>query len=113
MELGPITDDLIADLDGLGFGPPVTHVYNPLIYARGAWDAYCERYGRGRREVLLIGMNPGPPGLSNPYGGGRPVLRPTSTVGGGAGGRGAWRSQGWTVCSTAEAQEAQSCLSAT
>ena len=36
MSLKQITDDLIADLDGLTFGPPVTHVYNPLVYARPA-----------------------------------------------------------------------------
>ena len=62
--LAQITDDLIADLEGLTFGPPVTHVYNPLIYARPAWDAYCKKYGRGRREVLMLGMNPGPWGMS-------------------------------------------------
>jgi len=61
-----ITDNLVADLKGLTFGPPVTHAYNPLIYAREAWDLYCEKFGQGRREVLLLGMNPGPPGLSNP-----------------------------------------------
>ena len=59
-----ITDDLVADLDGLTFGPPVTHVYNPLIYARKAWDLYCEKYGQGQREVLLLGMNPGPFGMA-------------------------------------------------
>ena len=67
-----ITDDLVADLDGLTFGLPVTHAYNPLVYARLAWDSYCEKYGERPREVLLLGMNPGPPGLSNPYEGGRP-----------------------------------------
>lgn len=64
MSLSIITDDLIADLDGLTFRPPVTHVYNPLLYARAAWDAYCEKYGQGRREVLMIGMNPGPWGMA-------------------------------------------------
>ena len=62
--LGRITDDLVADLAGLTFGPPVTHVYNPLIYARAAWDQYCERFGQGSREVLLLGMNPGPWGMA-------------------------------------------------
>ena len=61
--LKQITDDLITDLDGLTFGPPVTHVYNPLIYAREAWDMYCGKYGQGQREVLLLGMNPGPFGM--------------------------------------------------
>ena len=60
-----ITNALVTDLDGLTFGPPVTHVYNPLIYARAAWRTYCERFGQGRREILMLGMNPGPPGLSN------------------------------------------------
>ncbi len=65
--LRQITDELVADLSSLTFGPPVTHVDNPLVYARAAWDLYCEKYGQGQREVLMIGMNPGPPGLSNPY----------------------------------------------
>ncbi len=62
--LKQITDDLIADLDGLEFGPPTAFVYNPLIYAREAWDLYCSKYGQGQREVLLIGMNPGPFGMA-------------------------------------------------
>ena len=62
--LKQITDELIADLDGLTFGPPVTHVYNPLLYARAAWDTYCEKYGQRKREVLLLGMNPGPFGMA-------------------------------------------------
>lgn len=62
--LGTITDDLIADLDVLSFGHPVTHHYNPLQYARAPWDLYCERYGQGPKEVLLVGMNPGPFGMA-------------------------------------------------
>ena len=62
--LKQITDDLIADLDGLTFGPPVTHTYNPLLYARPAWDLYCQKYGQGPREILLVGMNPGPYGMA-------------------------------------------------
>ncbi|MBI2567481.1 MAG: single-stranded DNA-binding protein [Candidatus Schekmanbacteria bacterium] len=61
--LGRIADDLVCELEGLCFGPPVTHVYHPLSYARAPWDAYCERYGVGPREVLLLGMNPGPFGM--------------------------------------------------
>ncbi len=64
MTLPQITDRLIRDLDGLSFGAPVTHVYNPLVYARGAWDAYCSRFGQGTKDVVLIGMNPGPFGMA-------------------------------------------------
>ena len=64
--LGQITANLIRELEPLRFSPPVTHVYNPLIYARPAWDAYCRRFGPTGvpREVLLIGMNPGPFGMA-------------------------------------------------
>jgi single-strand selective monofunctional uracil DNA glycosylase len=62
--LRSITDDLVAELTGLTFGPPVCTVYNPLVYARAAWDAYCARYGQGTREVLFWGMNPGPFGMA-------------------------------------------------
>lgn len=63
-ELACITDDLIRDLDGLRFGPPVTHVYNPLVYARAPWQVYCDRFGAGTRDVLMVGMNPGPFGMA-------------------------------------------------
>jgi single-strand selective monofunctional uracil DNA glycosylase len=59
-----ITNDLVAELEGLRFGPPVTHVYNPLVYARGAWDRYCAKYGRGPKEFVFLGMNPGPYGMA-------------------------------------------------
>lgn len=62
--LSSITDTLVAALEPLRFGPPVTHVYNPLVYARPAWDAYCSRYGQAPRPVLLLGMNPGPFGMA-------------------------------------------------
>ena len=59
-----IADRLVRDLRPLRFGPPVTHVYNPLDYARAAHAEYVERYGQGRRDVLLLGMNPGPWGMA-------------------------------------------------
>lgn len=51
-------------VDRLRFGPPVTHVYNPLHYARKAHEQFVERYGCGTREVVLLGMNPGPWGMA-------------------------------------------------
>lgn len=51
-------------VDAIAFGPPTAFVYNPLAYARAPHEAYLERYGRGRREVVLIGMNPGPFGMA-------------------------------------------------
>ncbi|HEY0840236.1 MAG TPA: uracil-DNA glycosylase family protein [Vulgatibacter sp.] len=59
-----IFDELVAALRPLRFGPPVTHVYNPLEYAREPFDRYLERYGSGPREIVLLGMNPGPFGMA-------------------------------------------------
>lgn len=47
----------------LRFADPVAHVYNPLDYAWECHREYLERYGGGKKEVLLIGMNPGPFGM--------------------------------------------------
>ncbi len=57
------TDVLLKALDPLEFRLPVTHIYNPLKYARSAYDEYLERYGGKPKEVLLLGMNPGPWGM--------------------------------------------------
>lgn len=48
----------------LEFGGAVTHVYNPLDYARRPHEMYLERFGRGVKEVVLVGMNPGPFGMA-------------------------------------------------
>ncbi|MEJ2577008.1 MAG: single-stranded DNA-binding protein [Gammaproteobacteria bacterium] len=55
---------LAAAVDGLAFAAPVTHVYNPLVYARGAVERYLERAAAGRGQTLLLGMNPGPWGMA-------------------------------------------------
>lgn len=59
-----IVDRLLADLRPLAFGAPVTHVYNPLEYARAPYEDYLRAYGRPPRRVLLVGMNPGPWGMA-------------------------------------------------
>lgn len=59
-----IADDLVARLKPLRFSPPTQYVYNPLIYARRPYRKYLSRYGDGKREVVLFGMNPGPWGMA-------------------------------------------------
>lgn len=51
-------------MDALSFGAPVTHVYNPLAYAREPHEQYLRRYGDGPKEAVLVGMNPGPFGMA-------------------------------------------------
>jgi single-strand selective monofunctional uracil DNA glycosylase len=47
----------------LRFAAPVCCVCNPLEYARAPHELYLSRYASGRKEVLLLDMNPGPFGM--------------------------------------------------
>lgn len=64
MEIVEISHDLSHAVNRLGFGAPVAYVYNPLAYARAPHETYLRRYGATKREVLLVGMNPGPFGMA-------------------------------------------------
>lgn len=62
-------------LGALRFGAPVAVVYDPLTYAWAPHEAWLRRYGEGAGRTLLVGMNPGPFGMSQtgvPFG--DPVL---------------------------------------
>ncbi len=66
-----IASDLLADADALTrtlqklrFGGAVSHVYNPLEYARAPYAAYLERYANTKKRVVFLGMNPGPFGMT-------------------------------------------------
>ncbi len=56
--------DLSDACDRLTFGDPVTHVYNPINYAWPMHEQYLTRFGRSRKRVLMLGMNPGPWGMA-------------------------------------------------
>lgn len=63
MGLEAITREFVAPLGKLAFGGQVACVYHPLDYAWDVHRRYLERYGRGRKEALFVGMNPGPFGM--------------------------------------------------
>ncbi len=68
--------EVSAALDVMEFSRPVTHVYNPLVYAREPYARYVERYGKAPKKVLFLGMNPGPWGMAQtgvPFGDGDAV----------------------------------------
>jgi single-strand selective monofunctional uracil DNA glycosylase len=54
---------LSATVGEMDFPAPVTHVYNPLAYARAVHEHYLARYGAGKKRVVFVGMNPGPFGM--------------------------------------------------
>lgn len=63
MTLDQIVDYLNIHTATLRFSDPVTHVYNPLEYAREGYVKYVTRYGTEPKSVVLAGMNPGPWGM--------------------------------------------------
>ena len=64
MSLARISKAVIKELAPLRFSAPVTHVYNPLDYAWRAHARYLEKYSIEPRPYLLLGMNPGPYGMT-------------------------------------------------
>lgn len=64
MDIIEITRQLRDDVAKLHFGGSVACCYNPLSYAWQAHKSYLRRYGNGQKEVLLLGMNPGPFGMA-------------------------------------------------
>ena len=59
-----VSRTLARRVSRLSFGPPVACVYSPLDYARELHEGYLLRFGDGPKEVLLVGMNPGPFGMA-------------------------------------------------
>jgi single-strand selective monofunctional uracil DNA glycosylase len=64
LSLVAITKRLRRRVDALSFAAPVTHVYDPLDYAWRAHARYLERWGAAPKEVVFVGMNPGPFGMA-------------------------------------------------
>jgi len=56
--------ELSKRVDRLKFKEPITHIYNPLVYAWAAHEAYLKKFGDGQKRVLFLGMNPGPFGMA-------------------------------------------------
>ena len=56
--------ELASRVDALRFSAPVTHVYNPLIYAWDAHQMYLRQFGGSGKEAVFLGMNPGPFGMA-------------------------------------------------
>jgi len=64
MEPVAIARALDADTARLAFGPPVAIVYRPLDYAREPHEDYLRKYAKPGARALLLGMNPGPFGMT-------------------------------------------------
>lgn len=63
-ELIASTERLAGELRELEFSPPVAYVYRTLDYTWPAHRQYLERFGKGNKRVVFLGMNPGPFGMA-------------------------------------------------
>lgn len=64
MSLTTISRHLSDQVDSLRFEKAAAFIYNPLDYARVPHERYLKKYGKGTKEVVLLGMNPGPFGMA-------------------------------------------------
>ncbi len=65
MKLVELSDTLEHELASVTFTLPVANVYQPLRYAREPHVQYLEKFGaKTPREIILVGMNPGPWGMA-------------------------------------------------
>lgn len=64
MELSSISQLLGTTLEAFSFPLPVTHVYNPTDYAKQSHELYLKRFAGAPKEVIFLGMNPGPFGMA-------------------------------------------------
>ncbi len=63
-ELIASTQRLASALRSLEFSPPAAYVYRTLDYTWEAHRLYLERFGKGKKRVIFLGMNPGPFGMA-------------------------------------------------
>jgi single-strand selective monofunctional uracil DNA glycosylase len=63
-ELLESTRRLANHLRDLEFSPPVAYVYRTLDYTWAAHEKYLKRFGKGKKRVVFLGMNPGPYGMT-------------------------------------------------
>lgn len=64
MSLVSISRNLCRAIDALSAQSGAAFTYNPLQYARVPHERYLKTFGEGPKEVLLLGMNPGPFGMA-------------------------------------------------
>ncbi|MDG0964557.1 MAG: single-stranded DNA-binding protein, partial [Opitutales bacterium] len=64
MKLIKATKALSQSVGSLSFDLPTAYVYNPLEYAWEIHRQYLELAGNGKKNVVFLGMNPGPYGMA-------------------------------------------------
>ncbi|KAF7991960.1 hypothetical protein HCN44_010761 [Aphidius gifuensis] len=56
--------NLSINLDKLNYNNPIDYIYCPIIYAKTVHFNYLNKYCRDKKNIMILGMNPGPWGMS-------------------------------------------------
>jgi len=64
MDLISISRELKRTIAPLRFGRNIPYIYRPIDYAQEPHEKYLRRFGTGPKEIILVGMNPGPWGMA-------------------------------------------------
>ena len=64
MSLVTISRKLCRQVNNLDLESAAAFSYNPLDYARIPHEKYLKKWGQGPKQVVLLGMNPGPFGMA-------------------------------------------------
>lgn len=59
-----IENEQCKQLQTIAYGPTVTHIYSPVHYAARTHELFVRKFCTGTKEVLFLGMNPGPFGMA-------------------------------------------------
>lgn len=59
-----IEEQLAKEIERCPMDERVVYLYNPIGYARTTHEMFMKRYMNSQRDVLFLGMNPGPWGMS-------------------------------------------------
>ncbi len=64
MSLVSISRKLSREISQLNTQEAASFTYNPLQYARAPHEDYLKKFGSGPKQILWLGMNPGPFGMT-------------------------------------------------
>lgn len=59
-----VQDDLTRAISKTPPPLPVDTAYNPVVHAADPWEKYVRRYLNTKKRVVMVGMNPGPWGMT-------------------------------------------------
>ena len=64
MDLLRVTKRLSTSMEVFDYGERIKYIYNPMNYAARPYANYFRMFGQPPKEIIMVGMNPGPWGMA-------------------------------------------------